>query len=64
MLVTEKESIMSQETYITYICPKHGEHKVKASSILEGKICYECSREIASAKRWQHGLDDRVYSYY
>lgn len=64
VLVTEKESIMSQEAYITYICPKHGEHKVKASSILEGKICYECSREIASAKRWQHGLDDRIYSYY
>lgn len=33
-LVTPKEEIMSRETYVTYICPKHGPYTTQVTNIL------------------------------
>lgn len=59
LLITEINEIFSRESYIEYICPKHGVYKTKATSILQGKICYQCSRENAGFKKWQNNLFER-----
>lgn len=51
VLITQQEEIINQQTEIHYICPKHGETHTKATSLLQGKHCYQCSRETASTKR-------------
>ena len=43
------------ETNMRFICPKHGEQKMRLSSILRGSICKKCSSE-RQAKRQKHSL--------
>ena len=63
-LVTQKEELKSRESIVKYICPIHGENTTKATSILQDKKCYQCSRIDAVIHKWEHGADDRSEYYY
>lgn len=58
-LLTKKEDIISRQSNIKYICPQHGEYETKATNILQGKLCYQCSRINAGIKRWEYDLQER-----
>lgn len=45
ILTTEEKDYINGKTYIEYICPKHGEHKMRASNFHNGKRCPGCSIE-------------------
>ena len=64
ILITQKDEIKTNQSDITYICPKHGEYTTKATNILQGKLCYACSREIAGKKHWDYSLENRINQYY
>lgn len=42
ILVTKKEEFINGTTYIEYICPKHGTHKMRAANFHNGKRCPDC----------------------
>lgn len=63
-LVTQKEELISRESVVEYICPIHGENETKATSILQGKKCYQCSRIDAGLHKWEHSANDRAKNYY
>lgn len=44
-LVTQKEEIKNNKTYIKYICPKHGIHSMRIANLESGKGCPECIHE-------------------
>lgn len=58
-LVTKLEEIENNQSVVEYICPLHGLQKTTVSSILQGKMCYSCSRIQAGNKKWAHSLDER-----
>ena len=58
-LITDKQQIKNRESKIKYLCPKHGIYETKLTSILQNKICYDCSRESASKKRVETTLQKR-----
>ena len=58
-LLTPREEIMNNQSYVTYICPKHGEYITKVGSIIERKSCYKCSREMAGLKKWRRTEKER-----
>ena len=41
-LVTKKEKIKDNKTYIKYICPKHGIHSMRIANLANGRGCPEC----------------------
>lgn len=51
-LITQKDEYKNGRTYIKYVCPKHGEHTMRATNFHNGKRCPEChfekSREMYS----------------
>lgn len=55
-LLTKKEEIINNTTYIEYKCPKHGIHKMRLANLLNGRSCPECGYEKAR-KRYQLPLD-------
>lgn len=63
-LITKKNEITSNESFIRYICPVHGLHETTVKSIIANKICYKCSRQIALKKKWDKNLHERqLYLY-
>ena len=42
-LLTPEKDFVNGNTYIKYLCPIHGEHKMRASNFHNGKRCPECS---------------------
>ena len=50
VLVTKKEDIKNNSTYIIYICPKHGEHRMRIYNFLNGRSCPDCNHDNASEK--------------
>lgn len=63
-LLTKKEDILTNQSVVEYVCPKHGIHKTKVTNILQGKLCYECSREGVGTRVWAHSLQERMNRYY
>lgn len=45
VLVSKMEDIKNNTSYITYICPIHGEQRMRISNLISGKGCPECSIE-------------------
>ena len=46
-LVSRKEEIINNRTYIRYICPVHGEHSMRIGNFLFGKGCPDCQSDNA-----------------
>lgn len=63
-LITKKQELINNQSQIEYICPLHGKYITKVTSILQGKRCYKCSRQIALQKRWNNNLLQRQDDYY
>lgn len=47
-LITEKEEIKNNKTYVIYICPIHGKHQMRIGNMLSGKKCPNCNYDKAS----------------
>lgn len=47
-ILTDKEDIKRNTSYIEYLCPKHGAHKMRVSNFIIGKRCPDCQRENAN----------------
>lgn len=50
LLLTNKEEIKNNTTYIKYICPIHGEHEMMVNNLINGKKCPECAIDNAAEK--------------
>lgn len=48
--ISTEDDFKSGDTYMKYLCPKHGEKITKLSYLLNGRFCPECGREIVSQK--------------
>ena len=44
-LLSEKNEIINNTTYIKYICPKHGEKLIRINNLINGRGCPECATE-------------------
>lgn len=49
-LITKQEEIFRNTTYIKYICPKHGQHEMRAANLINGKRCPECNTALYQKK--------------
>ena len=58
-LLTPREEIINNQSYITYICPIHGEYTTRVTSLLQNKSCFKCSRRMAGLNRWKHSTKER-----
>lgn len=63
-LLTKQDDIVNNQSYITYICPIHGEYTTRVTSIMQGKSCYKCSRQTALKKRWAIDIEERAEKLY
>lgn len=55
-LLSNKEDVVNNKTYISYACPIHGEHKMRVGNLLSGKGCPDCQRDNAN-KRFKLAQD-------
>lgn len=46
-IVTPASDITNNITYITYICPLHGQHSMRLANLLSGKRCPDCQQDKA-----------------
>lgn len=58
-LTSNKDEIKNNDSYITYICPKHGEKSMKIANFLSGKKCPDCAIE-NSHDRYKHSVDEVI----
>lgn len=63
ILKTKKEEIKNNLTYITYICPFHGEHKMRTYNFINGKGCPDCAPSSKGEIRVKKFLDDCNIKY-
>ena len=49
-LVSKKEDIINNRTYVVYKCPIHGLQKMRISNLINGRGCPECSLDVKSEK--------------
>lgn len=49
-LISNKDEIFNNKTYIKYLCPVHGIHSSRISNFLMGKGCIDCRSDNASQK--------------
>lgn len=64
-LITKQEDIQTANTYVTYSCPKHGEHSVKIYSLICGHGCVDCQyEEISQKSRHSANYVERVFNNY
>ena len=47
-LISKKEDITNNRTYIVYKCPIHGLQKMRVSNLINGRSCPECNLEAKS----------------
>ena len=45
MLISEKADIKNNSTYIDYLCPVHGVHKMRTYNLINGRNCPDCANE-------------------
>jgi very-short-patch-repair endonuclease len=50
ILVSKIEDIKNNTSYITYICPIHGEQKMRISNLINGRECPHCNYNNASER--------------
>lgn len=55
----DKSIIKNNSTYITYICPLHGEKSMKISNFLSGKKCPDCA-PVNNHNCFKHSTDEVV----
>ncbi len=58
-LVSDKNDIKNNSSYIKYICPKHGEKSMKISNFLAGKKCPNCVPE-NNHNKYKHSVDEVI----
>lgn len=49
-LLTQKEEIKNNTTYIKYVCPIHGAHTMRINNFINGKGCPDCGRDAIKEK--------------
>ena len=49
-LISKKEDILNNETYVTYKCPVHGLQKMRIHNLVSGRNCPKCNNDIQSKK--------------
>lgn len=59
VLISNESDITNIQSDIYYICPKHGEQRIKVASILQGKGCYSCGRISAGNTKANSTLHNR-----
>lgn len=64
ILLTNKNEIKNNKTKIKYVCSIHGEYETKVTSILQNKICYKCSRQLALKSKNKTTLEERQNNLY
>lgn len=42
VLLSDKSEILYNTSYVRYLCPLHGEHKMRVSNLISGKGCPDC----------------------
>ena len=57
ILISNKEEIKNNTTYIKFLCPLHGEHEMRINNLINGKGCPICNFEKAN-KRHQLSTDE------
>lgn len=57
VLITNKEEIKNNTTYVKYVCPVHGEHQMRISNLIRGKGCPDCAIE-NSRERYKLSSDE------
>ena len=57
ILVSKIEDIKNNTSYITYICPIHGEQKMRINNLINGRECPQCNHDSAS-ERYRLSLDE------
>lgn len=50
LLVSKMEDIKNNTSYIIYVCPIHGEQKMRINNLINGKGCPECGINIKAEK--------------
>lgn len=45
VLISKKEEIKNNTTYIKFICPLHGEHEMRINNLMSGKGCPSCAHQ-------------------
>ena len=45
ILLSDKSEILCNISYVRYICPLHGEHKMRVNNLINGKGCPDCVPE-------------------
>lgn len=49
-LISKKEDIVNNRTYILYKCPVHGLQKMRISNLINGRGCPDCNLDVKSEK--------------
>lgn len=57
VLVSKMEDIKNNTSYIVYICPIHGEQKIRISNLINGRGCPNCNYDNAS-ERYRLSIDE------
>lgn len=50
VLLSQKNTIENVDSFVDYLCPKHGIHSMKINNLRSGKGCPDCRKDEASAK--------------
>lgn len=45
ILLSNESDIINNQSYIIYVCPKHGIHRMRISNFINGKMCPDCAKE-------------------
>ena len=64
-ILTDKQQIQNNISYIQYLCPIHGEHKIRVANFINGKGCPECASQSISDKLKLsiESVNDEIESY-
>lgn len=57
ILVSKAEDIKNNTSYVVYICPIHGEQKMRINNLINGRGCPECSIDMKS-KSYRLSIDE------
>lgn len=50
ILISKKEEIKNNATYVEFLCPVHGSHRIRINNLISGKGCPECAKAERSEK--------------
>lgn len=63
-LITKKDDLINNQSYVEYICPIHGVVSTRLTNIKQDKICYDCSRKMALINKNKTTLPERQRKHY